>query len=123
MMKFILPFMDPEVKKGDIVNLAPFNFFMKVTTDESEDAFSGKTVPVNAESSEKTKDEIIIYSREHYATPKAKVEEYLEKLFAQDKPGKIKKNLKPQPKLRSDSKNRKNNNPKFSMAKKPKRRK
>lgn len=80
---FILPFMEPEIEKGYIVNLAPFNFFMKVTTDESEDAFSGRTVPIDVESSEKTKDEIISYTRKHYATPRSIVEEYLEKLFTE----------------------------------------
>ncbi len=83
---FILPYMDPEVEKGDIVNLAPFNFFMKVTTDESEAAFSGRTVPIDVESSEKIKDEIISFTRKHYATPRYEVEAYLEKLFAEDKP-------------------------------------
>ncbi len=91
---FILPFMDPEVEKGDIVNLAPFNFFMKVTTDESEDAFSGRTVPIDVDSNEKTKDEIIAYTRKHYATSRNKVKQYLDKLFAEDKP-KSKKAKKP----------------------------
>ena len=87
---FILPFMDPEVEKGDIVNLAPFHFFMKVTGDESEEAFSGKNVPIEVTSSEKTRDEIINYTRQHYATPRAKVEQYLEKLFEEDKPKSVK---------------------------------
>lgn len=81
---FILPFMDPEVKKGDIVNLAPFNFFMKVTGDESEDAFSGRTVPIDVPSSEKIRDEIVAYTRKHHAIPRVKVEQYLEKLFAEE---------------------------------------
>jgi hypothetical protein len=95
---FILPFMDPEVEKGDIVNLVPFNFFMKVTGDESEDAFSGKTVPINVKSSDKTKDEIIAYTRQHYATPKIKVEKYLEKLFAGEKDLETSKTKKERPK-------------------------
>lgn len=94
---FILPFMDPEVEKGDIVNLAPYNFFMKVTGDESEDAFSGKTVPIDVASSEKIRDEIITFTRKHYATPRVKVEQYLEKLFAEDKPKKKSKVKKTQP--------------------------
>jgi len=49
---FILPFMEPEVKKGDIVNLTPYHFYMKTTADESEDAFSGETVPFEVEKSE-----------------------------------------------------------------------
>ena len=59
---------------------------MKVTTDESEDAFSGKTVPVDIEISERTKDKVIAYTREHYATPRSQVDRYLEKLFADDTP-------------------------------------
>src|SRR6266568_783723 len=50
---FILPYMKPEVEKGDIVNLAPYHFYMKITGDESEDAFSGQTVPLDVEESEK----------------------------------------------------------------------
>ncbi len=42
----ILPFMEPEVEKGEIVNLPPHHFFMKVTNEDSEDAFSGETVPL-----------------------------------------------------------------------------
>ena len=91
---FILPFMEPEVEKGDIVNLAPFHFFMKITSDESEDAFSGKTIPIDVESSELTKDEIIAYTRKHYATPRTEVEEYLKKLFAEE-PKKKSKTKKP----------------------------
>ncbi len=132
---FILPFMDPEVEKGDIVNLAPFNFFMKVTTDESEDAFSGRTVPIDVESNEETKEEIISYTRKHYATARKKVEEYLEKLFAEDKPkSKKAKKAKEDKKVKSTKKtNRtktkpkkeKNNDTKAktAMAKKPARRK
>ena len=118
---FILPFMDPEVEKGDIVNLAPFNFFMKVTTDESEDAFSGRTVPINVDSSEKTKDAIISYTRKHYGTERKKVEEYLEKLFAEDIP-KSKKAKKPK-KIREVKSTKKTSRTKTAMAKKPTRRK
>lgn len=97
---FILPFMNPEVEKGDIVNLAPFNFFMKITDDESEDAFSGKIMPINVERSDKIKDEIIDFTRKHYATPRIEVEQYLEKLFAQE-PKKTTKAKKIQPSITS----------------------
>ena len=33
--------------KGDIVNLAPYHFYMKVTGDEAEDTFSGETMPLD----------------------------------------------------------------------------
>jgi hypothetical protein len=79
---FILPYLKPEVVKGDIINLTPYHFFMKTTADESEAAFSGMTVPLNVTGSTKIKDAIIVYNQEHYATPRKKVEQYLEKLLA-----------------------------------------
>lgn len=79
--KFILPFMEPEVEKGDIVNLPPYRFFMKLTNEKSENAFSGITVPLNVMPSDETKREILEYSRSHHATPRKEVEEYLDKLF------------------------------------------
>ncbi len=78
---FILPYMKPEVEKGDIVNLAPYHFYMKVTGDKSEDAFSGETVPVDAEGSDKTKSAVVASSRKQYGTPKKAVEKYMEALF------------------------------------------
>lgn len=78
---FILPYMKPEVESGDIVNLAPYHFYMKTTADESEDAFSGGTVPLNVDESEKKAKAVVSQSRKQYGTPKAKVEERMEKLF------------------------------------------
>lgn len=46
--QFILPFMSPEVSKRGIVNLAPYQFFMKTSSDVSEDAFTGRTVQLEA---------------------------------------------------------------------------
>ncbi len=79
--KFILPFMEPEVLKGDIVNLPPYRFFMKVTNDVSENAFSGITIPLEVRESEEVKKKVITYSREQHTTPREKVEEYLNRLF------------------------------------------
>jgi type IV secretory pathway TraG/TraD family ATPase VirD4 len=79
---FILPYMKPEVEKGDIVNLAPYHFFMKVTGDEAEDAFSGQTAPLDIEESEKVAKTVIANSRKKYAKTKAAVEKQMEKLFA-----------------------------------------
>jgi TraM recognition site of TraD and TraG len=80
---FILPYMTPVVEKGDIVNLTPYHFFMKTTADESEDAFSGITVPLTITESEKTKDAVVANSRKQFATPLKSVEAYMEKLFGQ----------------------------------------
>ncbi len=79
--KILLPFLEPEVEKGAIVNLAPHHFYMKVTNEHSEDAFSGETIPVTEQGSDKTAKEIIENSRTNYATPKSEVEKQLEKLF------------------------------------------
>jgi hypothetical protein len=87
---FILPFMEPEVEKGDIVNLAPYHFFMKVANEKSENAFSGVTVPLDLESGDETKSEVIGFSRSHNATPRKVVEEYLDELFT----GKVTKSPK-----------------------------
>lgn len=78
---FILPYMKPEVNKGDIVNLAPYHFYMKTTSDESEDAFSGQTVPLDERGSQKTAEAVLAYSRKKYGTPKAKVEKVMERMF------------------------------------------
>ena len=78
---FILPFMQPEVERGDIVNLAPHHFFMKTTADESEAAFSGTVIPLGVEQSDKVKNVVVAYSRKHYATPRATVENYLKELL------------------------------------------
>jgi type IV secretory pathway TraG/TraD family ATPase VirD4 len=77
----MLPIFSPEVEKGQIVNLAPFHFFMKVTNDESEDAFTGVTIPVQSSGSKETKEAIIKHSRLHYATKREDVEKQLEQLL------------------------------------------
>lgn len=79
---FILPYMKPEVEKGDIVNLALYHFYMKVATEDSEEAFSGQTVPLDIEESEKVRKAVTTNSRKRYATAKAKVEEHMEALLS-----------------------------------------
>ncbi len=78
---FVLPFMASEIEKGDIVNLAPYCFFMKLTNELSENAFSGKTVPLETEQSPEISKTVRSYSREHYAKPRIEIEAYLDKLF------------------------------------------
>jgi hypothetical protein len=83
----ILPFMEPEVEKGQIVNLPPYHFFMKVTNEDSEDAFSGETVPLTIKGSDKSRDFVIANTRKHYATPREIIEKQLNILFGvSDKP-------------------------------------
>jgi type IV secretory pathway TraG/TraD family ATPase VirD4 len=82
---FILPYMKPEVEKGDIVNLAPYHFYMKVATEDSEDAFSGQTVPLDIEESEKIRKAVVANSSKVYAASKAHVEKQMEALFTATK--------------------------------------
>lgn len=79
---FIAPFMQPEVEKGAIVNLAPYHFFMKTTADESEDAFSGQTVPLEEKGSLNAARDVIAFSRKRYGTARKNVEQHLDELFA-----------------------------------------
>jgi len=85
---FILPYMKPEVQKGDIVNLAPYHFYMKTTTDESEFAFSGETVPLGVEGSSEVAQEVMANSRNLYAKPLPEVEKYMDQVFGVEEPKK-----------------------------------
>jgi len=77
----LLPILEPEVKKGDIVNLPPHHFFMKVTNAYSESAFSGKTTPFTEEGSQTFMNEIIEQSRKNFASSRLAVEQQLDILF------------------------------------------
>jgi hypothetical protein len=79
---FILPYMKPEVKMGDIVNLAPYHFYMKTSGDVSEEAFSGQTIPLDVIGSDETMKAVASYSRAKYSTPKVEVEKYMESLLS-----------------------------------------
>ena len=87
---FILPYMKPEVEKGDIVNLAPYHFYMKVATEDSEEAFSGQTVPLDIEESDKVQKAVVANSRKKFATTRGKIEKQMEELFSDDTPTKEK---------------------------------
>jgi hypothetical protein len=79
--EFILPHMRPEVEKGDIVNLAPYHFYMKVTGDEAEDAFSGQTIRPDNDGSETNAEKVIAASRAQFARSKAEVAKEIEELM------------------------------------------
>ncbi|MDO8618891.1 MAG: type IV secretion system DNA-binding domain-containing protein [Candidatus Daviesbacteria bacterium] len=83
--QILLPFLEPEVEKGEIVNLPPHHFYIKVTNADNEDAFSGATELLDVRGSEKTAKEIINHSRKTYATKKSAVENQLVKLFEENK--------------------------------------
>jgi hypothetical protein len=56
---------------------------MKTTADESEDAFSGETIPLDIIESEYVAKEVIANSRSRYGTSKKKVETYLKQLLTE----------------------------------------
>jgi hypothetical protein len=113
---FILPYMKPEVESGDIVNLAPYHFYMKTTGDVSEDAFSGMTVPLDVDESSRVKQAVIARSRKQYATSKAEVEKHMERLFG----GKDAKGNSDKPKAKPENPKRKIRPPREHSAKNPK---
>ncbi len=79
--RFILPYMEPEVEKGAIINLDPHHFYMKTTSSKSEDAFSGETAPFEGEVNKKMAEKIIQNTRKNYARPKEEVEKEIAALF------------------------------------------
>ena len=80
--EFILPHMRPEVEKGDIVNLAPYHFYMKVTGDEAEDAFSGQTILLGDDVDD-CSEEVVTASRVQFARPKADVVKEIEAVMGE----------------------------------------
>jgi hypothetical protein len=105
--KSILPFFTPEVTKGQIVNLAPYHFIMKVAGEDVEDAFTAVTVPITQIGSKQVSDEIIRYSRKHYATSRDEVEKQLKSLFKITPLPLKKRETKKNDSLKSNKKNRK----------------
>jgi len=104
---FVLPYMRPEVDRGNIVNLEPYHFFAKVTGNKSEDAFSGQTVQLNSKGSDEIRNEVIANSRAQYTTPLSKVEGHMDKLFSLEKTTQkqsVKSKTKPQQKSTAESK-------------------
>lgn len=66
---------------------------MKVATEDSEEAFSGQTVPLDIEESDKVQKTVIANSRKKFATARVKVEEQMEALFSEDDTTKEKKQI------------------------------
>lgn len=96
---FLLPFLEPEVKKGNIVNLPVHHFYVKSqNTDndsEEDNAFSGVTTPLENKGSKLQAKKLIEYSRKHYAITREEAEKQLEQLLNAkiQKPAKQNSNL------------------------------
>ncbi|HJP81607.1 MAG TPA: type IV secretion system DNA-binding domain-containing protein [Candidatus Saccharimonadales bacterium] len=83
---FLLPYMKSAVGVGDIVNLAPHHFFMKVATKDSEEAFSGETIPLGMVENKAALDEVIERSRMQYGVERKVVEDALQMYFGEEIP-------------------------------------
>lgn len=58
----------PLVKKGDIMNLPRFHFYMKLGAIEPQEPFSGQTLPMNIQKNQQKIDAIIFASQQNYAS-------------------------------------------------------
>jgi hypothetical protein len=79
--EFILPFMKPEVTKGDIVNLEPYRFFVKTSAQTAEDAFSGQIAKLNIAPTTEARTSVLGQSRSKYAKPLREVEAYIDSIL------------------------------------------
>ncbi|MDN5274754.1 MAG: hypothetical protein JWP06_655 [Candidatus Saccharibacteria bacterium] len=68
--KLILPLFNPYIQEGDIANLPPYNFYMRISATKPQEPFSGETLLVDSPGtgSEKTAERVIESSKKRYAT-------------------------------------------------------
>jgi hypothetical protein len=79
--EFILPFFRPQVDKGEISNLPPYNFYMKINGDVPQNSFSGETIPNKTEPNKNIHERIKKLTRDRYAVTKDQVEQEIQKEF------------------------------------------
>lgn len=79
--EFILPFFTPKVSKGEIANLPPYHFYLKINGDIPQDCFSGETINQEIPQDEKVIDQIRNHSRKEYASSRGKIEQEIQALF------------------------------------------
>jgi hypothetical protein len=65
--RMILPQFRPYIEQGEIASLPSYHFYMRLGAMNPEEPFSGITVPVHIEYSQKRIDEVIESSRKQYA--------------------------------------------------------
>jgi hypothetical protein len=65
--RMILPQFRPYIEQGEIASLPSYHFYMRLGAMNPEEPFSGVTVPVHIEYSQKRIDEVIESSRKQYA--------------------------------------------------------
>lgn len=79
--EFILPFFAPQVEKGEISNLAPYNFYMKINNDTPQDSFSGETIYTPHSINDSVIERIKSLSRKNYAMTKEQIEQEIQQDF------------------------------------------
>lgn len=79
--EFILPFFAPEVEKGEISNLAPYHFYMKINNDTPQDSFSGETIYSPNSINESVIERIRSTTRKNYAMTKEQIEQEIQQDF------------------------------------------
>ena len=67
--QFILPIFSPEVNKHEITNLPLYNFYMKISVGQAQDAFLAETDNFTVKGNEAIAEVVIDRSRKQYATP------------------------------------------------------
>jgi hypothetical protein len=78
---FIQPFMAPLVERGDITNLPPHHFVIRVKDLPDSDAFSGVTEPLTIKPSAQLAAQVTHQSRLTYGVHRGLLDAYLEDLF------------------------------------------
>ncbi len=66
--KLMLPLFSPYVQEGDIANLPPYNFYIRISATRSQEPFSGETLLLDNAGSEEIAEQVIESSKEQYAT-------------------------------------------------------
>jgi energy-coupling factor transporter ATP-binding protein EcfA2 len=76
--ELILPFFSPQVTKGEIADLPPYSFYMKVNGDTPQNSFSGETIYREITPNEKLLEQIKFLSRKQYAGNKEQIEQEIQ---------------------------------------------
>lgn len=76
--EFLEKYFEPDFNKEDIINLPNYNFYIKLMIDGFlSKGFSGMNIPPSSLPYESFVQDIIQYSREHYALKREEVENYM----------------------------------------------
>lgn len=65
--KLVLPLFEPYIEKGEIANLASYNFYMRIAARKSQEPFSGETIQLNSDGDEEIASKVIEVSRKNHA--------------------------------------------------------